>query len=172
MINMTKIDYVINTTGASYDIVRKALLDSDGDVDIAITYIKEGKYDVNVEASKVYDSEEEKDQDYSEFSESSENKKTGREYVDEVINYLDEIVDAIKEIWRKGNASRLLVEKDNETVLSLSLTTSAIGMILALPASLLGISAAYIYDYSFKIIMDNGEVIDVKEYLKDKSKFL
>lgn len=92
--------------------------------------------------------------------------------MDEVISYLDEIVDAIKEIWRKGNASRLLVEKDNETVLSLSLTTSAIGMILALPASLLGISAAYIYDYSFKIIMDNGELIDVKEYLKDKSKFL
>ena len=47
MINMTKIDYVINITGASYDIVRKALLDSDGDVDVAISYIREGKYDVN-----------------------------------------------------------------------------------------------------------------------------
>ena len=45
-------------------------------------------------------------------------------------------------------------------------------MILALPASLLGISAAYVYDYSFKIIMESGEVIDIKEYLKDKSKFL
>ena len=44
MINMTKIDYVINITGASYDIVRKALLDSDGDVDVAISYIREGKY--------------------------------------------------------------------------------------------------------------------------------
>ncbi len=64
------------------------------------------------------------------------------------------------------------MENKGETVLSLSLTTSAIGMLLALPASLLGLSAAYIYDYSFKIIMDNGEVIDVKEYLKDKSKFL
>ena len=81
-------------------------------------------------------------------------------------------MEAVKEIWRKGNASRLVVENKGETVLSLSLTTSAIGMLLALPASLLGLSAAYIYDYSFKIIMDNGEVIDVKEYLKDKSKFL
>ena len=59
MINMTKIDYVINITGASYDIVRKALLDSDGDVDVAISYIREGKYDVNVEPSKVYENEEE-----------------------------------------------------------------------------------------------------------------
>ncbi|MCI5642560.1 MAG: DUF4342 domain-containing protein [Peptoniphilus sp.] len=166
MINMTKIDYVINTTGASYEIVRKALLDSDGDVDLAIEFIKEGKYKEKVESSKVFESEEEK------TSYENRENKSGREYVDEVIKYLDEIVDAIKEIWRKGNASRLIVEKDNETVLSLSLTTSAIGMILALPASLIGISAAYIYDYSFKIIMENGEVIDVKEYLKDKSKFL
>ena len=165
MINMTKIDYVINATGASYEIVRKALLDSDGDVDEAIKFISEGKYDESAEASKVFEKKEKK-----ESYENRENK-TGREYVDEVINYLDEIVDAIKEIWRKGNARRLLVEKDNETVLSLSLTTSAIGMILALPASLIGISAAYIYDYSFKIVMENGEVIDVKEYLKDKSKF-
>lgn len=166
MINMTKIDYVINITGASYDIVRKALLDSDGDVDVAISYIREGKYDVNVEPSKVYENEKEKESD------SNGDKKTSREYVDDVINYLDEILEAVKEIWRKGNASRLLVENKGETVLSLSLTTSAIGMLLALPASLLGLSAAYIYDYSFKIIMDNGEVIDVKEYLKDKSKFL
>ena len=166
MINMTKIDYVINITGASYDIVRKALLDSDGDVDVAISYIREGKYDVNVEPSKVYENEKEKESD------SNGDKKTSREYVDDVINYLDEILEAVKEIWRKGNASRLLVENKGETVLSLSLTTSAIGMLLALPASLIGLSAAYIYDYSFKIIMDNGEVIDVKEYLKDKSKFL
>ncbi|MDU1954800.1 MAG: DUF4342 domain-containing protein [Peptoniphilus lacydonensis] len=172
MINMTKIDYVINTTGASYDIVRKALLDSDGDVDLAIEYINDGKYEekenqnfFEEEDSKVFEDEEEK-------SSNEKKRRAGKEYVDEVVNYLDEIVDAIKEIWRKGNARRLVVEKDNETVLSLSLTTSAIGMILALPASLLGISAAYVYDYSFKIIMESGEVIDIKEYLKDKSKFL
>ncbi|EFR32975.1 MAG: DUF4342 domain-containing protein [Peptoniphilus harei] len=166
MINMTKIDYVINITGASYDIVRKALLDSDGDVDVAISYIREGKYDVNIEPSKVYENEKEKESD------SHGERKSSKGYVDDVIKYLDEILEAVKEIWRKGNASRLLVENKGETVLSLSLTTSAIGMLLALPASLLGLSAAYIYDYSFKIIMDNGEVIDVKEYLKDKSKFL
>ena len=166
MINMTKIDYVINITGASYDIVRKALLDSDGDVDVAISYIREGKYDVNIEPSKVYENEKEKESD------PHGERKSSKGYVDDVIRYLDEILEAVKEIWRKGNASRLLVENKGETVLSLSLTTSAIGMLLALPASLLGLSAAYIYDYSFKIIMDNGEVIDVKEYLKDKSKFL
>lgn len=170
MINMTKIDYVINVTGATYEVVRKALLESDGDVDKAIEYIRANdfKEKENVDASKVYENEEEKNKE----EERQKNSKTGNEYFDEVVNSLDEIIDAIKEIWRKGNARRLLVEKDNETILSLSLATSAIGLVLALPASLLGLSAAYIYDYSFKIIMENGEVIDIKEYLKDKSKFL
>ncbi len=164
MINMTKIDYVINITGASYDIVRKALLDSDGDVDVAISYIREGKYDVNIDPSKVYENEEEKESD------PKGERKTGREYVDDVINYLDEILEAIKEIWRKGNASRLIVEKDNETVLSLSLTVSTFGAIIAPIASILGLTVAYITDYDFKIIMADGKIIDVREYIKNKNK--
>jgi hypothetical protein len=157
---MEKIDYVINVTGASYEIVRKALLDSDGDVDVAIEMIKGNQKDSSdtVEAEVIIEDEEDK-------------KKDSKDYFEEFTAYMEEIIDAVKEIWRKGNARRLLVEKDDETVLSLSLTTSAIGIALALPASLLGLSAAYVYDYSFKIIMEDGEVIDIKEYLKDKNKF-
>lgn len=163
MISMEKIDYVINLTGASYDIVRKALLDADGDVDLAIKIIEEDLNSSDTETIEAEVIEEEGQQ--------NSHKKQSKEYFDEFANAMDEIIEAIKEIWRKGNARRLLVEKDNETVLSLSLATSAIGLALALPASLLGLSAAYIYDYSFKIIMENGEVIDIKEYLKDKNKF-
>ncbi len=161
MISMEKIDYVINITGASYDIVRKALLDSDGDVDVAIDLIKNKQEDKSdtIEAEVIFDEEE------------NSKEKERKDYFEDFSETMEEIIDAIKEIWKKGNARRLLVEKGDETVLSLSLTTSAIGLALALPASLLGLSAAYIYDYSFKIIMEDGQVIDIKEYLKDKSKF-
>lgn len=161
MISMEKIDYVINITGASYDIVRKALLDSDGDVDVAIDLIKNQKSDKSdtIEAEVIFDEEE------------NSKQKERKDYFEDFSDAMEEIIGAIKEIWKKGNARRLLVEKDDETVLSLSLTTSAIGVALALPASLLGLSAAYIYDYTFKIIMEDGQVIDIKEYLKDKSKF-
>lgn len=161
MISMEKIDYVINITGASYDIVRKALLDSDGDVDVAIDLIKNKREDKSetIEAEVIFDEEE------------NSKEKERKDYFEDFSETMEEIIDAIKEIWKKGNARRLLVEKGDETVLSLSLTTSAIGLALALPASLLGLSAAYIYDYSFKIIMEDGQVIDIKEYLKDKSKF-
>lgn len=159
MINMEKIDYVINQTGASYTIVREALLETDGDVDAAIEYIK-NKSIVRTEFEE---------QAKEESEEKKEEKFGSREYFEHVFQPIDDIIDAIKEIWNKGNARRLLIEKDNQTILSLSLTTSAIGLILGPIAAVIGFSTAYINDYDFKVIMENGEVIDIKEYIKEKS---
>lgn len=139
MITMEKIDYVMNITGASYEVVRVALLDSDGDVDGAINIIRH---------SVVIPEREEKA------------KK-------DFINFED-IKNAIKEIWDKGNASKLTVEKDGETVLSLSLTVSAVGLILAPLAAFVGAGLVIINDYDFKVLMDSGEVIDIKEYINIK----
>lgn len=140
MITMEKIDYVMNITGASYEVVRVALLDSDGDVDGAINIIRH---------SVVIPEREEKA------------KK-------DFINFED-IKNAIKEIWDKGNASKLTVEKDGETVLSLSLTVSAVGLILAPLAAFVGAGLVIINDYDFKVLMDSGEVIDIKEYINIKN---
>lgn len=134
MITMEKIDYVMNVTGASYEVVRVALLDADGDVDKAI----------NIIAHSVVIKEREEKKDF--------------------INFND-IKNAIKEIWDKGNASKLIVEKNGETILSLSLTVSAVGLILAPLASALGAGVVLIHDYDFKILMDSGEIIDIKEYI-------
>ncbi len=82
----------------------------------------------------------------------------------------EDIIEAIKEIWRRGNASRLEIEKDGHTVLSLSLTVGTIGLIIAPVASLIGIGAALITDYTIKITLDNGDVIDVNEFAIHRSK--
>ena len=139
MITMEKIDYVMNITGASYEVVRVALLDADSDVDRAISILR---HSVVIPEKK------------------EENKK-------EFISF-EEIKNAIKEIWDKGNASKLTVEKDGETVLSLSLTVSAVGLILAPLAALIGAGAVLVSDYDFKIILDTGEVIDIKDYINIK----
>ena len=139
MITMEKIDYVMNITGASYEVVRVALLDSDGDVDGAINIIRH---------SVVIPEREE---------------KTKKDFIN-----FEEIKNAIKEIWDKGNASKLTVEKDGETVLSLSLTVSAVGLILAPLATFVGAGLVIINDYDFKVLMDSGEVIDIKEYINIK----
>lgn len=160
MINLEKIDYVINATGASYELVRDALLNTDGDVDRAIGYIE----------AKRGAEEFKKDEKIEAEAEVIEEKESKNKFFGDVSDTLDEIIDAIKEIWRKGNASRLIVEKNKETVLSLSLTVSTIGALIAPIASLLGLTVAYITDYDFKIIMADGDVIDVREYLRGKRK--
>ncbi|MGO1580989.1 MAG: DUF4342 domain-containing protein [Peptoniphilaceae bacterium] len=144
MISMEKIDYVINVTGASYDIVRLALLDSDGDVDLAIKSINSS---------------------ISLFTSSENNGNTKKDFIN-----FEDIKKAIKDIWEKGNASKLIVEKDGETVLSLSLTVSAIGVVLSPLAAILGFGIGLEKDYEFKIIMSNKEVIDLKEYIRSMKK--
>ena len=146
MINIEKVDYVMNATGKSYEEVREALLENDGNVDIAISYL-EGK-------------------------EKAEGEKTGKGFnfnTEKIENLADEIVSSIKEIWNKGNASKLVVEdKNGEVILNIPLTASAITIALNPLLVLFAIGGIVITTANFKIIMDDGKVVDIKEYINTK----
>lgn len=75
-----------------------------------------------------------------------------------------DIINSIKEIWRRGNASRLDIEKDGKNFVSISLTVGTIGLVIAPVAALIGLGAALITEYTVKITLDNGTVIDVNEF--------
>lgn len=146
MINIEKVDYVMNATGKSYEEVREALLENDGNVDRAISYL-EGKEKAEGEkGSKGF------------------NFNTGK-----IENLADEIVSSIKEIWNKGNASKLVVEdKNGEVILNIPLTASAITIALNPLLMLFAIGGIVITTANFKIIMDDGKVVDIKEYISSK----
>lgn len=163
MITMEKIDYVISVTGESYAEVRRALLDANGDVDEAIDLLRGRR-------QEIYQEEVSDKEAYQQGYEEAKKEKEESGFANQLENFADEIVDAIKEIWNKGNASKLVIENNGKTVLSLSLTVSAIGIVIAPVASLIGVSAAVISKYDFKIILDTGEEIDLKEYIKNKKK--
>jgi len=88
----------------------------------------------------------------------------GSQKYDSQIPHAKEILDAIREIWNRGNASRLDIEKGGKSVLSVSLTVGTIGLVLAPVAALIGIGAALITDYVVTITLDNGNVINVNEF--------
>lgn len=146
MINIEKVDYVMNATGKSYEEVREALLENDGNVDRAISYL-EGK-------------------------EKAEEGKAGKGFnfnTEKIENLADEIVSSIKEIWNKGNASKLIVEdKNGEVILNIPLTASAITIALNPLLILFAIGGIVITTANFKIIMDDGKVVDIKEYINTK----
>ena len=81
-----------------------------------------------------------------------------------------DIINSIKEIWRRGNASRLDIEKDGKNFLSISLTVGTIGLVIAPVAALIGLGAALITEYIVKITLDNGTVINVNEFAVTRNK--
>ncbi len=89
---------------------------------------------------------------------------------DSQIPQAKEILDAIREIWNRGNASRLDIEKGGRSILSISLTVGAIGLVLAPVAALIGIGAALITDYVVTITLDNGTVINVNDFAMTRKK--
>jgi len=140
MITLEAIDRVMEATGASYDRVREALLGADGGVDAAINSLLA-----------------------EEAPEGEPEDAAGGPSTD-ANALLDDIVSSIKEIWRTGNASSLIIEKQGKQILNLSLTISALALLVAPLVVLLGLGAALVTEYTIKVIMKNGEVIDVREY--------
>ena len=140
MITLEAIDRVMAATGASYYRVREALLEADGDADAAINALR------------------------AEEAPEGESEDAAGEPSTDANAMLDDIVSSIKEIWRTGNASSLIIEKQGKQILNLSLTISALALLVAPLVVLLGLGAALVTEYTIKVIMKNGDVIDVREY--------
>ncbi len=158
MINIEKIDYVMEQTGAQYEAVRTALIISDGDVEKAIQFIESNQTGKISDESTVGEEQNFRGEGGETWEEQYDAKRNKQNPIGA---FAQDIIDTIQEIWEKGNASNLVIEKDGKTILSLSLTVSTIGLVIAPVAAIIGLGAAFITEYSIKIIMDSGEVVDV-----------
>ncbi len=157
MTDIEKLDAVIKQTGADSETAKAALQTSDGDVDIAVRIIRTYKFKDDATSDDAASSK----------SGSGQNQTDGQKYqskADEQVPLAGDILEAIKDIWKMGNASRLDIEKDGRTLLSISLVIGTIGLVLAPVAALIGIGAALITDYKVIITLNNGTVINVNEF--------
>lgn len=144
MINLEKIDYVMSASGCSFEEVREALVQTDGDVDLAIAYLKGKKTGKDDKSSK---------------------------FQEKVEIFADDIVSSVKEIWKKGNASRLLVKDEKgQVLLNIPLTASLVTVALSPLLFLLGIGMIVISKAEFKLIMEDGKEIDLKDYIRTNKK--
>ena len=81
----------------------------------------------------------------------------------------EEIIDAVKEIWEKGNATKLIVMDENdEVILNVSMNLGAIWTVIAPLASLMGVGIGLLSRWEFYIYLDDGKVINVKDYITNK----
>lgn len=89
-----------------------------------------------------------------------ENKNT---WSSNLSNKGEEIIESLREILRKGNVTKIVVKKDGDTIVNLPVTAGAIGVILALPLTALGLTAAVISKCSIEITREDGEIININE---------
>ena len=67
----------------------------------------------------------------------------------------------MKEIVDKGNVSRILIRKDDKTIVNFPLTASVIGAVLVPWGAILGIIAALGTQCDIDFVDDKGEVVDI-----------
>lgn len=79
-----------------------------------------------------------------------------------------EIIEKIKEIIKKGNASKILFKKDEEIILNIPITAGIIGTAIAPWAAMAGMATALITKCKIEVVKENGEVVDINEFTNDK----
>lgn len=89
-----------------------------------------------------------------------ENKST---WSHNLSNRGEAVIENLKEVLRKGNVTKIVVKRDEETILNLPVTAGAIGAIIALPATALGLAAAVVSKCTIEITKEDGEVINISE---------
>jgi len=84
----------------------------------------------------------------------------------------DDILEELKKLVNEVNGTKIIVEKDNETVLNLPITAGAIGLVLAPLLSIGGLTLAVLSKYEITIIAKDGKKYNLNEKIeKSKKKY-
>lgn len=95
-------------------------------------------------------------------------EKSQHSFMDNINVKSSEITDTLKDLLKKGNVTRVIVEKDGEVLLNLPVTVGAIGVVMAPVVALFGMGAAVMTKYTIKIMKEDGEEIDVNKMTEEK----
>ena len=152
-ITIEKLDAVIErVNSATYAEAKKALLDCDGDVIEAV---------ILLESVKGFGSK------------TKQAKKTMEGVLSKDNEDIKELKLQVKELIKKSSVIRVIVEKNEKTVMNIPLTVGVVGLALGPLVTLVGLSAAVIGKYQIKIQNeDDGSIVDLGELNEEKLSML
>lgn len=149
-ITLEKIDQVLERVpSASYAEAKEALVISEGNVLDAIIYLEQNK-----KATKV--------------------KTKAKEKMENALGTdAEEIKNQLKEMLKRSNVIRVIVEKDNKIIMNIPLTVGVVGLALGPLVTLVGLSAAVIGKFNIKVQNDEDKtVVDLGELNEEKLNIL
>ena len=72
-----------------------------------------------------------------------------------------QIVEKVKELVRKGNVSKILVKKNDETIVNLPVNVGLLGIVFVPWVTLVSVIAALGTKCSIELVKDNGEIVNL-----------
>lgn len=138
-VTLEKVDEVRNRTGASYADAKEALEFTGGDVLESIVYIEQTRQDAPKKDS----------------------------FTDDLSDRGSEVIEKLKELVKKGQVTRVLLQKDSKTVLDIPIVAGAVGALIFTGATAVGILAALATGCELLIVKENDDIIDIREILED-----
>ena len=132
-ITLEKIDTVRSRTGATYRQAKEALEKHDGNVVEVLIELEESE------------------------------KSWGHNIGQNITNTTDVIMDRLKETLKKGNVTKIVVKRDGNVIMNIPVTAGAIGALLSLPVTALGLTSALVAKCTIEIVKENGDVVNIND---------
>lgn len=140
-ITLEKIDQVLERVpSASYSEAKEALVISEGNVLDAIIYLEQNK-------------------------KTTKAKFKAKEKMENALGKdAEEMKNQLKEMLKRSNVIRVIVEKDNKIIMNIPLTVGVVGLALGPLVTLVGLSAAVIGKFNIKVQNEEDKsVVDLGE---------
>ncbi|MGL5329571.1 MAG: DUF4342 domain-containing protein [Peptostreptococcaceae bacterium] len=85
----------------------------------------------------------------------------------------EEIKSQLKEVLRKGSVIRIIIDKDDKTIVNIPLAVGVVGLAFAAIPTMIGLSAAVITKYNIKIQNEeDGKIVELGELTEEKLNML
>jgi len=79
----------------------------------------------------------------------------------------DQMMDQIKSFIGKGNATKITIKKNGETIINIPVTAGLIGALISPFLAAAGVTTALLTQCSVEITQDDGNVIDLNQKVED-----
>jgi len=96
-----------------------------------------------------------------------ETRKTS--WKDDLSDISHEMIAKVKEMLKKGNVTKITVKKDGEVLLNIPVTAAAVGAIISVPLTLIGLGGALLSNCTIEILKEDGEIVNINNLItRDK----
>lgn len=153
IVTIEKMDSIIQRVpGTTYGEAKQALVDCNGDVIEAIVLL-ESKCSISNKTKKA--------------------KKVVEDAFNKDGEEFKEIKDKFKQIIKKSNSIRIIIEKNGKKIINLPVTVGVAGVFLGPLVTFVGLSAAVLSKYDLKLENEtDGTVVNLGELSKEKINML